>query len=270
MSGSSPERPDATADATPHLTPQVSLDGGELARGLYLDLVKRCLLDSIYADQRFGAPQTETRAAGFQWPAVAHTMIGAQRLGNLQDCVEDVIRNQVPGDLIETGVWRGGACILMRAVLQAHGVFDRRVFVADSFEGLPAPDAETYPYDAGLDLSVYEELAIPLEQVQENFRRYGLLDDRVQFLKGWFKDTLPNAPIDCLAVMRLDGDLYESTIQAFEALYPKLSVGGYVIVDDYGAVAACARATHDFRDANGIDDEIVTVDATGVFWQRTR
>lgn len=257
-------------EEAPRTKPQVSLDGGELARGLYLDLIKRSLLDTIYGDQRFGAPAPDSRDVGFRWPAVAHTMIGAQRLANLQDCVEDVIRSQVPGDLIETGVWRGGACILMRAILQAHGVFDRRVFVADSFEGLPPPNAESYPYDAGLDLSVYDELAVSLEQVQENFRRYGLLDDRVRFLKGWFKDTLPTAPIDSLAVMRLDGDLYESTIQAFDALYPKLSVGGYVIVDDYGAVAACARATHDFRDAHGIDDEIVTIDATGVFWQRTR
>ncbi len=270
MAGNSAKRPQPTPQSVPEAVAQVSLDGGELARGLYLDLIKRCLLDSVYGDQRIGGPAAETRAEGFGWPAVAHTMIGPQRLGNLQHCVEDVIRKQVPGDLIETGVWRGGSCILMRAILQAHGVFDRRVFVADSFEGLPAPDAENYPYDAGLDLSVYDELAISLEQVQENFRRYGLLDERVQFLKGWFKDTLPNAPIDSLAVMRLDGDLYESTIQAFEALYPKLSVGGYVIVDDYGAVAACAQATHDFRDANGIDDEIVTVDATGVFWQRTR
>lgn len=252
--------------------PQDSLDGGELARGLYLDLVKRCLLDVVYGDQRYGSggPAAPERPDGLQWPAIAHTMIGGKRLENVQFCVEDVIRNRVPGDLIETGVWRGGACILMRAILQAHGVFDRRVFVADSFEGLPVPDAENYPYDEGLDLSVYEELAVSLEQVQDNFRRYALLDDRVCFLKGWFKDTLPEAPIDSLAVMRLDGDLYESTIQAFEALYPKLSVGGYVIVDDYGAVAACSQATHDFRTANGIKDELRVIDETGVFWQRTR
>ena len=260
----------AEPQAEPELLPQNSLDGGELARGLYLELIRRCLLDSVYGDQRIAGAAKEERDEGFRWPAVAHTMIGVPRLENLQFCVEDVIRNRVPGDLIETGVWRGGACILMRAVLQAHGVFDRRVFVADSFKGLPPPDAERYPFDTGLDLSGYDELSVSLEQVKENFRRYGLLDDRVLFLEGWFKDTLPNAPIDSLAVMRLDGDLYESTIQAFEALYPKLSVGGYVIVDDYGAVAACAQATHDFREAYGIDDEIRVIDGTGVFWQRSR
>lgn len=238
----------------------------DVARRAYLDLVRRCLLDLVYSEQR-------AKAAGlgpFEWPAVAHTMIGAARLASLQSCAEDVIRAGVPGDFIETGVWRGGASILMRAVLEAYGVRDRTVWVADSFEGLPPPNPDDYPYDIGLDLSVYDELAISLEQVQDNFRRYGLLDDRVRFLKGWFKDTLPGAPIESLALMRLDGDLYESTIQAFEALYPKLSVGGYVIVDDYGAVAACAQATHDFRAAQGIEDEIQVIDDTGVFWQRSR
>ena len=131
----------------------------------------------------------------------------------------------VPGDLIETGVWRGGATILMRAILKARGVTDRVVWVADSFAGLPAPNAARYPLDAGINLHRFPQLAVTLERVQDNFRRYGLLDDQVRFLKGWFRDTLPAAPIERLAVLRLDGDLYESTIQALESLYDKLSAG---------------------------------------------
>ena len=196
-------------------------------------------------------------------------MIGSSRLENLQFCVEDVIRNRVPGDLIETGVWRGGACILMRAVLQAHAVFDRQVWVADSFEGLPSPDAENYPYDEGLDLSVYRELAVSLEKVKENFRRYALLDDRVRFLKGWFKDSLPNASIDSLAVMRLDGDTYESTMDAISVLYPKLSPGGFCIVDDYEAFPDCQRAVDEYRDQHQIRDEIIPIDRAAVFWKRS-
>src|SRR5258707_5801015 len=97
----------------------------------------------------------EQKANGLLWPACAHTMIGLKRLDNIQFCIEQVLAHNVPGDLIETGVWRGGACILMRAVLKAHGVTDRRVFVADSFEGLPMPDTEKYRQDAGDKL--YEE-----------------------------------------------------------------------------------------------------------------
>ena len=118
--------------------------------------------------------------------------------------------------------------------------------------------------------SEYDELAVPLEQVRSNFARYGLLDDRVRFLVGWFRDTLPEAPVQQLAVLRLDGDLYESTMDALKALYPKLSVGGYLIVDDYGTIPACRRAVEDYRTEYGITESIQPVDWTGVFWQRRR
>lgn len=134
-------------------------------------------------------------------------MIGSLRLNNLQFCIENVLAENVPGDFIETGVWRGGATIFMRAILKAYDVTDRLVWVADSFEGLPVPDSVQYPEDAGLNLQMYRDLAVPLEEVQSNFRRYELLDDRVHFLKGWFRDTLPNVPIEQLAILRLDGDL---------------------------------------------------------------
>jgi O-methyltransferase len=90
----------------------------------------------------------------------------------------------------------------------------------------------------------------------------------VQFLKGWFKDTLPQAPIERLAVARLDGDMYESTMTAIEALYPKVQPGGFVIVDDYGAVPACKRAIEDYRARFGITEPIETIDWTGVYWRK--
>ena len=76
--------------------------------------------------------------------------------------------------------------------------------------------------------------------------------------------------MDKLAVIRLDGDMYESTMDAITSLYPKLSVGGYLIVDDYGAIASCRKAIHDFMNANQIKENIIQVDWTGVFWQKTR
>src|ERR1044072_7145780 len=130
---------------------------------------------------------------------------------NIQFCVESVVGDEARGDLIETGVWRGGATIFMRGVLRAHGVTDRDVWVADSFQGLPPPDAKRYPADAGDTFHKQTGLAIGVEQVKHNFERYGLLDDQVQFLPGWFKDTLPTPPTEQRAVIRLDGDLYERT-----------------------------------------------------------
>jgi hypothetical protein len=206
------------------------------------------------------------REVGKDWPGRAHTMIGLKRLDNLQHCVETVLKDSVPGDFIETGVWRGGSCIFMRAILQAYGDRGRKVWVADSFAGLPAP-SDQFPADTGDVHYQYSALACSQDEVAENFRRYGLLDDQVRFLKGWFKDTLPTAPIERLAILRLDGDMYESTMQALEALYDRLSPGGFVIVDDY-FLKPCAQAIHDFRDRRAISDTIIDIDGMGAFWRR--
>jgi hypothetical protein len=237
-------------------------------RTLYLDLMKQSLLDLIYEND----PKARlARREGLDWPSRAMTMIGQKRLDNLQLLTEDVIDRGVAGDLIETGVWRGGATIFMRAVLKAHGVTDRTVWVADSFEGVPPPDLEKYPQDARSTLHESEELAVSMGQVQRHFRRYGLLDDQVRFLKGWFKDTLPVAPIERLAILRLDGDLYESTMDALVNLYPKLTPGGYLIVDDYGAGGlGCRQAVHDYREQHGITEPLQQIDWVGVYWQKSR
>jgi O-methyltransferase len=289
--------------ASPPVSPTTE-SGPDLAQDLYLDLLKRTLTGAVQEDndsilggvrtagspvlrkrvadaggrlfQRFGLElaykkpyDAELRAIGRDWPARADSMIGLSRMENIQHCIEAVIRDEVPGDLIETGVWRGGATIFMRGVLKAYGETNRTVWAADSFEGLPAPDPARYPADAGDTFYKQSGLAVGVEQVKHNFERYGLLDDQVKFLVGWFKDTLPTAPIDQLAVMRLDGDLYESTWQAIEALYPKLAPGGFCIVDDYGdLVAQCQRAIHDYRDAHRIAEEIVDVDGFGAYWRK--
>jgi O-methyltransferase len=173
----------------------------------------------------------------------------------------------VPGDLIETGVWRGGAVILMRAVLEAYGDRDRVVYAADSFAGLPAPDEAKYPADTGSRLHSAEPLAVPRGEVERNFGLYGLLDGQVRFLEGWFKDTLPTVADRTWAVVRLDGDMYESTMDALVNLYPRLSVGGFLIVDDYG-FEPCRQAVTDYRDANGVDDPIESIDWLGAYWRR--
>ncbi len=209
------------------------------------------------------------RHEGKDWPSDAETMIGTIRLDNLQECIADVLQRGVEGDFIETGVWRGGATIFMRAVLKVYGVEDRVVWAADSFEGLPRPEQGGFRQDVGDVFWGYDALAVSLKDVKAAFERYGLLDEQVKFLPGWFRDTLPTAPIERLALLRLDGDMYDSTIVALEALYPKLSPGGYVIVDDYGAVPACKSAVDDYRSAHAITEEIKIVDWGGVFWQRS-
>jgi O-methyltransferase len=211
-------------------------------------------------------PEVE-RAEGRDRPLYAHTMIGLHRSRNVRAAVERILAEGIPGDLIEAGAWRGGASILMRGVLAAYEDPARRVFVADSFEGLPEPDGERYPLDAA-DINFAEsELAVGLEEVRANFERYGLLDDRVRFVKGWFSETLPALADETWSLVRLDGDLYESTMDGLRNLYPQLSIGGYLIVDDFG-FENCRTAVEDFRREHGIREEIERVDWVGAFWRR--
>ena len=258
---------------------------------LYLDLLKRCVTNVIYEDPAIRYPwddssdelflpfDRERRTAGTEWPSQAHTMIGIGRLDNVQDIVTDVVTAGVPGDLIETGVWRGGSVIFMRGVLKALDVRDRVVWAADSFEGFP-----TTPEQGATERSYTSPLMSPdvdfsqqegplmkgysLDDVRRNFDRYGLLDDQVRFLPGWFRHTLPSAPIERLALLRLDGDLYDSTRDALEALYPKVSPGGYVVVDDYNWAEECRAAVHDYLDSVGEEVQVQAIDAEAVYWRR--
>lgn len=218
---------------------------------------------------RRAPPVRGNRTEGRDWPLTAKTMIGLRRLDNIQACVRSVLDDKVPGDLIETGVWRGGASIFMRAVLKVYDDDNRTVWLADSFAGLPKPNPKAYPADRGDRHWEQPGLTVTVDEVKSNFAEYGLLDDRVKFLEGWFKDTLPRAPIADLAVLRLDGDMYESTMDALKALYPKVRSGGYVIVDDWGAVPACKQAVVDYRNEQGVEDPIQEIDWTGVFWRRS-
>lgn len=264
-------------------------DTNTQVRQLYINLLRDVIINEIYRDppvqrnllrniaqkiaktrRRSDLFDERKRSLGLDWPSVAHSMIGRKRMVNLQELACDVIEKGVPGDFIETGVWRGGACILVRGIFKAYGVTDRRVWVADSFEGLPKPDGTKYAADRGDKHHELKFLAISQEEVEANFAVYGLLDEQVKFLKGWFKDTLPTAPIEKLAILRLDGDMYQSTMDGLENLYSKVSPGGYVIVDDYHAVAGCKQAVHDYLEKT-VPNETVNIqeiDGTGVFWQR--
>jgi len=263
-------------------------------RSMYIDLIKRCVLNIPYVDaelnpiQPYGSLRKailtvfksaniqlahlrrgnyERRIAGHDFSDIAHSMLSLKRLDNVQMCVETILRDNIAGDLIETGVMRGGTVILMRAILRAHGVRDRTVWAADSFEGLPSPNPKDYPADAGAAWHLRPLTEAGVEHVRRNFERYDLLDDQVKFLPGWFRDTLPKAPIKRLAVLRLDGDLYESTMGALVPLYPKVTSGGFVIVDDYN-LSMCREAVHDYRQRMSINEDIIPIDDAGAYWRK--
>jgi O-methyltransferase len=266
---------------------------GEAAlRTAYLDLLKLSLCDLAgagttavrglpqgrLASRELGIEDLQVRAHGRDWPLHALTMTGLVRLDDLEHCVETIIRDSVAGDLIEAGSWRGGSSILMRATLDSLGAEDRTVWVADSFQGFPAPDpiadqdgggsghASTLaPYFAAFDY-----LAAPLDEVQESFARLGYVHG-VKFVPGFFEQTLPTLADGKRrwSVIRLDGDTYDVTLLALRCLYPSLSNGGYLIVDDYLDIDECRHAVDDFRQEHSIDEPLEQVDWSCARWRRT-
>ena len=254
----------------------------ERLRQAYLGLLKLALCDLAGANTQtaylsydkthvFSRPpsaeEIRFRAVGKDWPLHGLTMVGLTRLDDLQHCVEDVVADGIEGDLIEAGVWRGGASMLMRATLDTLGEHARTVWLADSFAGFPEPDAERFPDDGELDLSPHEFLAVGVEEVRSYFSRLGLAEG-VRFVPGFFHETMPGLRGGRWSLVRLDGDTYESTWVTLEALYPGLAKGGYLIVDDYGFVPACRRAVDDYRAAHGIDEPLEEVDWNCARWRR--
>lgn len=214
----------------------------------------------LYRSIPFDADKREN---GMDWPSIGYSMIGMKRMRNVRELTELILKDEIPGDLVECGVWRGGAAIMMKAVLDSHGS-DRNVWLADSFEGLPAPSLAE---DEGYDLSSMPYLTAGEQTVRENFERFGFLDDRVKMLPGWFKDSLPGAPIERIAVLRADADLYESTMDILNNLYAKVSPGGFVIIDDYHGWEPCRKAVTEFRESRSISSPIVEIDGSGVYWR---
>lgn len=254
----------------------------ERLRVAYLDLLKLCLCDLAGAgttsviwnavdpvhSRELAGEELKRRVVGQDWPLHGLSMIGLERLDDLQSVIETVIAEGVPGDLIEAGSWRGGSTILMRATLDSLGADDRTVHVCDSFAGFPTQGDESFPEDPKLKgLSAIDFLSAELEDVEANFRRFGL-SQGVEFVKGYFADTLPALPKRTYAVIRLDGDTYEPTWLGLEALYPQLAQGGYLIVDDYSFIDACRRAVDDFREQHGITEPIERIDWNAIRWRR--
>ena len=260
-------------------------DGAEELRRAYLDLLKLALCDLAGAHtlsvsrsgdgrairqplfaRELAEEELTLRVLGADWPYSGLTMVGLERLDDLQACTEQVVADGVEGDMIEAGAWRGGASILIRAALDSLGQAQRTVWVADSFQGLPAPD-EAFPEDSGLDLSWLEYLAVPQEEVRRYFQRLGL-EHGVRFLEGFFEATLPSLAGMTWALVRLDGDTYESTWTGLECLYPGLSLGGFVVIDDYQLIPESRQAVTDYRRRHGIKEPIEMIDITGARWRR--
>lgn len=250
-------------------------DAGSLRRA-YLDLLKLAVCDLVGSSTESLTPAPDgsvesreldggwrkIRSAGMDWPKHGLTMVGLARLDDLQACVETVVADGVPGEIIEAGSWRGGAAMVARATLDTLGD-EREVWVADSFEGFRPGDEP--PGDS--DLTRFAHLVAPEADVRDSFARLGL-DRGVRFLPGYFDETLPGLSGRRWSIVRLDGDTYEATMVGLRCLYEGLAPGGYLVLDDYGSFQGCKQAVDEFRTEHDIIEPIEEIDFTGARWRR--
>lgn len=200
-----------------------------LARHMYLETLRQMVLGlnlgryevsvkprtNVSAAKYMGRGfQSVEREEGIDWPGFAYTMTGSKRIHSVQRLLESIFHAKVEGDVIETGVWRGGMSIFMRGVIHAYGQQHRKSYVCDSFRGLPP---STLGEDKSISWDNTPYLEVSDEDVKSNFEAMGLSDHNVVFVKGFFSDTMgplreQRGPEGKFSLMRLDGDMYESTV----------------------------------------------------------
>jgi O-methyltransferase len=180
-----------------------------------------------------------------------YTMISQERLVSLADQVQICLRENIAGDFVECGTWRGGASFLMAKLLERAGERNRKVWMFDSFEGLPAPTtadgerAEQYA-SGDYDGDRYDNCSASIAEVRAGIARLGIKN--AVPIKGWFSETLPEygPQIGQIALLRLDGDWYDSINTCLAELYKFVSPGGFIVFDDYHDWDGCALAVHEF------------------------
>jgi len=206
-----------------------------------------------------------------------YTMTTPQRCRGLWNQSCRLLRDGVPGSFVECGVWRGGSSAIMGLAMR-HAGQKRDLHLFDSFEGLPEPtqkDGEVAKaYSGGRasgDLKSVDQCKAGLDEVQTLLLgRLGLDPALVHFHVGWFQKTLPAkaAGLGPIALLRLDGDWYESTRLCLEHLYPLVVPGGMVVLDDYFDWEGCKLATDEYRAQNGIHAALEQIDGDLACWTK--
>ena len=198
-----------------------------------------------------------------------YTLVPTESLVDLARQVYAVLAYEIPGDFVECGVWRGGASFLIATLLREAGVRDRKVWLFDSFEGIPAPEAIDGPAAIAWasdtqSPNYFNNLRVTLEDVQRSAADLGL-SSYTEFVKGWFEDTLSlnRERIGPIAVLRIDCDWYASVRCCLDKLYDQVADGGFIVLDDYYAFDGCALATHEFLGRRGLTQRIESVVSEG-------
>ncbi len=203
-----------------------------------------------------------------------YTMTSVERLYALYQGCKFVLDQNIPGDFVECGVWRGGSSLLMAKMLANRGIQNRKLYLYDTFEGMSNPGcadvdlegkkAKDLMDDSESDKEESVWCLASLEDVQKNMSLSGVQAENLVYQKGKVEDTIPaHIPEKEIALLRLDTDWYESTKHELEHLYPKLSKGGVMILDDYGHWQGCRKAVDEYFKTNGNPILLNRIDYTG-------
>lgn len=202
-----------------------------------------------------------------------YTMTSPERLYVLYQAVSYVIQNNIPGDFVECGVWKGGSSMMIAQVLKGLGVTDRTLWLYDTYEGMSEPGEEDRDFsgqtaadqlqqaDKGNSHSVW--CYSSFEEVQANMAQTGYPAEKIRFIKGKVEDTIPGAIPEQVALLRLDTDWYASTLHELVYLYPLLQQRGVLIIDDFGHWEGAKKAVLDYFKQNNLYPLISRIDDTG-------
>ncbi|MBP6455164.1 MAG: class I SAM-dependent methyltransferase [Chitinophagaceae bacterium] len=202
------------------------------------------------------------------------TMTSVERMFALYNATNYVLDNNIEGDFVECGVWRGGSAMMVAYILKNRNVLDRKIYLYDTYEGMSEPTEFDKTFDGSsaknlLMQSKNKETAIiwclaSLEDVQQNLRLTGYTEDNIFYIKGKVEDTITSkSPIHNIALLRLDTDWYESTKHELEYYYPKLQKNGILIIDDFGHWEGCKKAVVEYFKKNNITMLLQRIDYTG-------
>tara|TARA_B110000908_G_scaffold131278_1_gene154498 strand:- start:3659 stop:4519 length:861 start_codon:yes stop_codon:yes gene_type:complete len=222
-------------------------------RRIWLLYSIRSLLGGLFASNQIRQKSAMIRKI------LPYTLGGWKALDNAFNVISRIENKKIPGVIVECGVAQGGTAAMMALSSRALGDQNRDFWFFDSYEGLPEPTAEDYQDgEAGDYVGVLVEGSClgTIEQVSELFfDKLNLPKDKITLVKGWFQDTVPSHKdkVGKIAVLRLDGDWYESTKIPLENFYPYISPGGCIIIDDYATCFGSKKATDEFIKENSID-----------------
>lgn len=178
------------------------------------------------------------------------TMTSIERMFALHESINYLHRARIPGTIVECGVWRGGSSMLAALTLINRGEDDRGLYLFDTFTGMPEPGPEDGPdvHAKWVSRSQHSNgwARSPIEDVRRNMLSTGLREDQFTLIEGRVEETLPQRAPALISLLRLDTDFYESTLHELSHLYPRLAVGGVLIIDDYGAFDGARRAVDEY------------------------